>query len=161
MPIGLNSKYRSQRQHQAKSGKFPTGDEKMKTTGTLSAKNIFGMIAAASFLTIASSAAAVAFPFGFQAAPSAQPAFEHCGCDNKQGIEMYVQNLITDSQQRGMTCDVSMHIPACIVSYCSICSGHPGVMESCIKAGTDYLASSVGFCAPQNMQLTAYSVPSF
>jgi hypothetical protein len=160
MPIRLNSKYRNQR-HQAKSGKCPAGDEKMKTTGMISAKNIFGMIAAASFLTIASSATAVGFPFGFQAAPSAPPAFEHCGCDNKQGIEMYVQNLITDSKQRGMTCDVSMHIPACIVSYCSICSGHQGVMESCIKAGTDYLASSAGFCAPQNMQLTAYYVPSF
>jgi hypothetical protein len=149
-------------QHEAeKSGRKPAGDEKMKAIRTVSAKALFGMTAAA-LLLIAGSSSAAGYPFSFPvASASQQGASEHCGCDNKQGIEMYVQNLISDSQQRGMTCDMSMHIPACIVSYCSIYSGHPGLMESCIKAGTDYLASSAGFCALQSMQLTAYYMPNF
>ncbi len=130
------------------SGYQPVGDEKMKTIGTLSVKNI-GLIAAFSFLTFAGSALAAGYPMVIQAFPSSQSSFQNCGCDNKQGIEMYVQNLITDSQKRGVTCEMSMHIPACIVSYCSICGNQPNLMQNCIKAGTDYLANSAGFCAPQ------------
>jgi hypothetical protein len=129
----------------------------MKANGTLSARNIFAAIAACLALTAFSSASAANVPSRIQAGP-AQGAFEHCGCDTRQGVEMYVQNLINDAQQRGLSCGMSsMHVPACITAYCSSCAGHSGVMESCMKAGMEYFASSCG----QQPQLTAsaYGLP--
>ena len=122
----------------------------MKANGTLSARNLFAAIAACLALTAFSSASAANVPSRIQAGP-AQGAFEHCGCDTKQGVEMYVQNLINDSRQRGISCEMSMHVPACIVSYCSSCAGHSGVMENCMKTGMEFFASSCG----QQPQLTA------
>lgn len=111
----------------------------MKAIGTFSANGLFLMTTAAFFILASfGSASAAGGP------PAAQGAFEHCGCDNRKGIEMYVQNIINDSKQRGISCEMSMHVPACIVSYCSSCAGHPGLMENCIKMGTDYFASSCG-----------------
>ena len=119
----------------------------MKTSALFSAKIMLAMTTAISLLTIAHSASA----FGPFAAGS-QSIAGNCGCDNKKDIEMYVQNVINDAQQRGVSCEMSMHIPACIVSYCSICSSDPALMNSCMKTGMDYLASSAGFCAPQAAQ---------
>lgn len=127
----------------------------MKAIGTLSAKNLLAAIAVGFALTAFSSASAAGFPFGLQTNP-AQGASEHCGCDNKQGVEMYVQNLINDAQQRGMSCGISMHIPACITSYCSICGDHPNLMASCVKTGMEYLSNS---CSQQPTQLTAAYMP--
>jgi len=74
----------------------------MKAIGTLSAKNLLTAIAAGLVLTAFNSAAA-GVPFGLQAGP-AQGTFQLCGCDSRQGVEMYVQNVINDAQQRGMSC---------------------------------------------------------
>ena len=128
----------------------------MKANGTLSAKNFFAAAAAALALSAFSSASAADVPSRIQAGP-AQGAFEHCGCDTKQGVENYVQNLINDSQQRGLSCGISMHVPACITAYCSSCAGHSGVMENCMKTGMEYFTSSCG----QQPQLTAsaYGLP--
>lgn len=119
----------------------------MKSSALFSAKNMFVLIVAGSLMAAAHSASA----YG-PIAGGSQGSFQNCGCDNKQDIEMYVQNVINDSKQRGVTCEMSMHIPACIVSYCSICSGDPALMNSCMKTGMDYLANSAGFCAPQTAQ---------
>ena len=122
----------------------------MKANGTLSARNFFAAIAAGLALTAFSAASAADVPSGVQT----QGAFEHCGCDTRQGVEMYVQNLINDAQQRGLSCGMSsMHVPACITAYCSSCAGHSGVMESCMKAGMEYFSSSCG----QQPQLTAFA----
>jgi hypothetical protein len=132
----------------------------MKAIGTLSAKNLLTAIAACYALTAFSSASAAGVPFGLQTGPAAveQGAFEHCGCDTRQGVEMYVQNLINDSRQRGLSCGMSMHVPACITAYCSNCSGHSGMMESCIKTGLEYFTSS---CGQQQGQLAAaYNMPA-
>ena len=127
----------------------------MKAIGTLSAKNLLTTIAAAVFALIAfSTASAAGVPF-LQVGP-AQGTFEHCGCDNKQAVEMYVQNIINDAAQRGMGCGMSMHIPACITSYCSICGDHPDLMASCVQTGMEYLTN---FCAHQPQQLTAAHIP--
>jgi len=86
-------------------------------------------------------------------------AIQHCGCDNQKGIEMYVQNLINDAQKRGLSCQAAMHIPACITTYCSICNGHEGLVENCIKSGVEYFAKSAEFCAGQQPGV-AMNVPS-
>lgn len=127
-----------------------------KTNGRLSAKNLFAVIAAGLTLTAFNSASAAGVPSGIQVVP-AQGTFDHCGCDTKKGIETYVQNIINDSQQRGLSCGISMHVPACITAYCSSCAGHSGLMESCIKTGMEYFTSSCG----QQQQLTAsaYGLP--
>jgi hypothetical protein len=71
---------------------------------------------------------------------------------------MYVQNLINDAKQRGMSCETAkMHTFACITSYCSICKEHPSLMENCIKNGAEYFASS-GFC--QTTGQVADNIPS-
>jgi hypothetical protein len=149
------------RQHKAKQG-IPAGDEKMKSIGTMSA-NLFGMTVAALFL-MAGSAAAVEVSAQLQAAalqaiPDAvvnNNAIQHCGCDNKKGIEMYVQNLINDAKNRGLNCEASMHIPACITTYCSICKGHDGLVENCIKAGVEYFSSNSGFCSQEQKGVASY-----
>lgn len=127
----------------------------MKAIGTLSAKNLLTAITAGLVLSAFGSASAADVPSGIQATP-AQGAFEHCGCDTKQGVETYVRNLINDSQQRGLSCGMSMHVPACITAYCSSCSGHSGLMESCMKTGMEYFSSS---CGQQQGQLTAAYMP--
>lgn len=82
--------------------------------------------------------------------PARKDVIAHCGCDSKEGIEKYVQNLINDAQQRGIGCDVAKtHVPACIAVYCSICGGHPGLVESCVKLGSDYFLNSPGYCGAQ------------
>ena len=128
----------------------------MKAIGTLSAKNLLTAIAAGLVLSAFSSASAADVPSRIQAVP-AQGAFEHCGCDNKQGVETYVQNLINDSKQRGLSCEKSMHVPACLAAYCSSCAGHSGLMESCMSTGMAYFTNS---CSQQPTQLTAYNMPA-
>lgn len=144
------------KQNRQKKQDAPAGDEKMKANGTLSAKNLFAAIAACFALSAFSSASAADVPSKIQSWP-AHGAFEHCGCDTKKGVQVYVQNLINDSQQRGLNCGMSMHVPACITAYCSSCAGHSGIMESCMKTGMEYFASSCG----QQPQLTAsaYGLP--
>jgi hypothetical protein len=129
----------------------------MKAIGTLSAKNLLTAIAAGFVLSAFSSASAAGVPFGFQAGP-AQGTFQHCGCDNRQAVEIYVQNIINDAQQRGLSCEMSMHVPACITSYCSICGDHPDLMASCVRTGMEYFTSS---CGQQQGQLAAaYNMPA-
>jgi hypothetical protein len=136
----------------------------MKTIGTLSAKSAFGIgiIAAGLFLTTGGTASALEITPELQSAAlqampdSSNNAIQHCGCDNKQGIEMYVQNLINDAKQRGLNCQDAMHIPACITTYCSICKGHAGLVENCIKAGVEYFTSTADFCSQQQPGVAAY-----
>jgi hypothetical protein len=126
-----------------------------KTTSILSARNFF--TAAFGVAVISGPAAAVEISSELRsAALQAMPteaanrtAMEHCGCDNQKGIEMYVQNLINDAQKRGLSCQAAMHVPACITSYCSICRGHDGLVENCIKAGVEYFTKSAEFCSGQ------------
>jgi len=128
----------------------------MKASKTLLTKNLFATIAAGLVLTAFHSAAA-GVPFPVQAGPgNMSPSFEHCGCDTRQGVEMYVQNLLNDAQQRGMGCGFTMHVPACIMSYCSICGDRPDLMATCMQTGMDYLSNA---CAPQPTQLTAAFLP--
>jgi hypothetical protein len=76
-------------------------------------------------------------------------AIQHCGCDRKEGVEMYVQNVINDAQRRSLSCETTqMHASICITSYCSICKEHPALMENCMKMGAEYFAASPGFCQP-------------
>jgi hypothetical protein len=82
-------------------------------------------------------------------------AIEHCGCDRKEGIQMYVQNLINDAEKRGLNCQTSYHIPACITTYCSICNGHPGLVENCIQTGIAYFTSTANFCSQQTNGVAA------
>jgi ribosomal protein L44E len=49
-----------------------------------------------------------------------------------------------------------MHIPACITTYCSICKGHDGLVENCIKAGVEYFTSAADFCSQQQPGVAAY-----
>ena len=136
----------------------------MKTFNILSAQNLF--TAALSVAVLSGSAAAVEISSGLRsAALQAMPAeaasitaMEHCGCDNQKGIEMYVQNLINDAQQRGLSCQSAMHIPACITTYCSICRGHEGLVENCIKAGVDYFSKTAEFCSGQQPSV-AINIP--
>lgn len=85
-------------------------------------------------------------------------AMQHCGCDSKEGIEMYVQNLINDAEKRGLNCQTSYHIPACITTYCSICRGHAGLVENCIQTGIAYFTSTANFCS-QQANVAAYTAP--
>ena len=140
-------------QHKATSRGNPAGDENMKTIGTLSAQKFLGTIAAALFLAASGSAAAVEISPDLRAAvlevmpeTANSNIIAHCGCDNKQGIETYVQNLINDAKNRNLDCQFAMHIPACITTYCSICRGHEGLVENCIKTGVEYFTSSADFC---------------
>lgn len=127
----------------------------MKTINILSARNLF--TAALGLAVISGPAAALEISSDLRsAALEAMPAMDannsaiqHCGCDKKEGIEMYVQNLINDAQKRGLSCQAAMHIPACITSYCSICRGHEGLVENCIKTGVDYFTKSAEFCSGQ------------
>lgn len=133
----------------------------MKAIGTVSAKNIFGMTAVAIFLMTGSSFAIEISPELQAAAIQAMPdasntAIQHCGCDTQKGIEMYVQNLINDAKKRGLSCESSLHIPACITTYCSICKGHDGLVENCIKAGVEYFTSTADFCSQQQPGVAAY-----
>ena len=84
-------------------------------------------------------------------------AIQHCGCDSKEGIQMYVQNLINDAEKRGLDCQTSYHIPACITTYCSICRGHDGLVESCIQTGIEYFTSTQNFCSKQTNGVAAYT----
>jgi hypothetical protein len=147
-----------------KVGCTPAGDEKMKVIGTVSAKTLFGMTAAALLLIAGSAPALDISPELRAAALQAMPddasntAIQHCGCDNKKGIEMYVQNLINDAKKRGLSCEASLHIPACITTYCSICKGHEGLVENCIKTGVEYFSNSPELCSQQQKGV-AFSVP--
>ncbi len=140
----------------------------MKTIGTLSAKNAFGigMIATGLFLTVFGTASALEISSELRSAAlqvmpdSNSNAIQHCGCDNKQGIETYVQNLINDAKQRGLSCQSAMHIPACITTYCSICKGHAGLVENCIKAGVEYFTSAADFCSQQQPGVAAGYMPN-
>ncbi len=127
----------------------------MKSINILSARNLFtaafglivmsGPVAAVEISAELRSAALQAMP----EADANNTAIQHCGCDNQKGIEMYVQNLINDAQKRNLDCQSAMHIPACITTYCSICRGHEGLVENCIKNGVEYFTKSAEFCSGQ------------
>ena len=129
-------------------------------------RRLFKMIIAAGII-FATGSTAAAFTPDMQAAvlramPAEVPhgAPEHCGCDEQQGIELYVYSLINDAVQRGMICEAAnTHIPACITVWCSICKGHPGLVEHCIQTGFNSLAQSAGSCfLPQaSGQLSSFS----
>jgi TATA-box binding protein (TBP) (component of TFIID and TFIIIB) len=116
----------------------------MKTnTMKLAGRTLVTIAAAGLFLFTGSPA----FAQQNAASPVMSDAIQHCGCDKKEGIEMYVQNIINDAKNRGINCETAkIHVFACITSYCSICKEHPGIMENCIKMGADYFAASPGFC---------------
>lgn len=80
-----------------------------------------------------------------------QQSAKQCGCDDKKSVEAYMQNVISDAQRRGVSCEIEkMYLPACIAVYCSIC---PDVAsrDRCAKMATDYLTTS-GFCPPATAQ---------
>lgn len=115
----------------------------MKNSRMQSAGKVF--LAAVTF--ILSAGCAAAFAQNGNQNPLLSDAIQHCGCDRKEGVEMYVQNVINDAQKRGLTCETTkIHAFACIASYCSICREHPKLMENCMKMGAEYLAASPGFC---------------
>jgi hypothetical protein len=150
-------------QHKVTSRGNSAGDENMKTINTLSAQKLLGTIAAALFLMASGSAAALEISPEMQAAvletmpgTASSNAIAHCGCDNKQGIETYVQNLINDAKVRNLDCQFAMHIPACITTYCSICKGHEGLVETCIKTGVEYFKSSAEFCGGKQPGVASY-----
>ena len=59
---------------------------------------------------------------------------------------MYVDNVIHDAQQRGITCEsAKMYTEACISVYCSICDDAPS-RERCQQMGASYFLNSPGFC---------------
>jgi hypothetical protein len=71
---------------------------------------------------------------------------KNCGCDDRKGIELYMQNVINDAQRRGVTCESSqVYMMACINVYCSICTDSL-LREKCIKIASDYYQNSPGFC---------------
>lgn len=70
-------------------------------------------------------------------------AWEHCGCDTRKGIEMFVGNLVKEAGQRDAVCkSAATHIPFCIATWCSICAGHEGVVENCVETANKYLTDT-------------------
>jgi hypothetical protein len=139
----------------------------MQNTGKLTVHFFLAIAAAAFVFTSANPVAAVEITPQLKAAtlqviPDAvlnNTAVQHCGCDRKEGIQMYVQSLIDDAEKRGLNCQTSYHIPACITAYCSICKGHPGLVENCIQTGIEYFTLTANFCSQQTNSLTAYTSP--
>lgn len=137
----------------------------MKDSGTVTVNFLLVTAAAVLVLTNANPVAAVEITSQLRAAtlqviPDAlanNTAIEHCGCDRKEGIQMYVRNLINDAEKRGLNCQTSYHIPACIATYCSICKGHPGLVENCIQTGIEYFTLTANFCSQQTSGLAAYT----
>lgn len=122
----------------------------MKTNTTQSAGRIFLAIAAGAALFTGSTAFAQnnAGPAGL------------CGCDQQRGIEMYVNNVIHDAQQRGITCEsAKVYTAACFNVYCSICND-VAAKERCLKAAYDYFLQSPGFCV-QQQPVAMYSLSSY
>ncbi|MCP4490350.1 MAG: hypothetical protein GY820_23975 [Gammaproteobacteria bacterium] len=88
-------------------------------------------------------ATCIIFSAGTTTAQMNNGAWELCGCDTREGIEMYVRSLVDEARQRDDVCkSVATHIPACIAVWCSICSGHPGAAENCMTTATDYLVGT-------------------
>jgi hypothetical protein len=85
-----------------------------------------------------------------------------CGCDQHRGIEMYVNNVIHDAQQRGITCEsAKIYTLACFNVYCSICND-PAAKERCVKYASDYFLHSPGFCESSAvLSLTAGVSPTY
>jgi hypothetical protein len=139
----------------------------MKDARTQAGKFLLAMSAAGILSAGADAASAVEITPQLRAAtlqviPEAganNTAIQHCGCDSKEGVQMYVQNLINDAEKRGLNCQTSYHIPACITTYCSICNGHPGLVENCIQTGIAYFTSTSNFCSQQAKSVAAYSAP--
>lgn len=122
----------------------------MKSGRTLAAgKALFRMIIAAGILFSANAALAE------NSADSMNHGeWERCGCNNREEVEMYVQNLVDDARHRGMVCEAAtMHIPACIAVWCSSsCAGQPQAVNTCVATANEYLVRTVGSCmrpAPQ------------
>ena len=129
-------------------------------TGTQVAKR-FATATVFFFAGVSSAAALEISPQLRAAALQIIPAAEntsitHCGCDTKEGIEMYVQNLINDAKKRGLDCQSSYHIPACITTYCSICKGHGGLVENCIQTGVEYFTLNSSLCSQQLDGVASY-----
>jgi hypothetical protein len=139
----------------------------MKRSRTEVITTFFAMFAACFFVAASSCAATLEISPELRSAtldviPDAMAnntAIQHCGCDKKEGVEMYVQNLIDDAKKRGLDCQASYHIPACITTYCSICKGHEGLVENCIQTGIEYFARSAASCSQQANGM-AFAMPS-
>lgn len=68
------------------------------------------------------------------------------GCNDQQGIETYMKNIIEDAQRREITCEESKgYFSACITVYCSICPD-TDTRENCEQIASDYYQNSPGFC---------------
>lgn len=91
-------------------------------------------------------------------------AWEHCGCDTKEGIQMFVGNLVNEAQQRGAVYEAAnTHIPACIAVWCSTCAGHPGAVENCITTANEYLAEATKACnqRPSELFTALQNIPNY
>jgi hypothetical protein len=121
----------------------------MKSNGMQAAgKGFFAMIAAAMCLTAGSAVAQMQMN---------TPSAGICGCDNKQEVERYVQNVINDYQHRGIGCEeAKMYTGACISVYCSSCNDS-AAHARCVQTASDYFLYASGYCQQQAVgQLTAF-----
>jgi hypothetical protein len=83
---------------------------------------------------------------GSAAAMNAQNPTDRCGCDQASGVKLYVDNVIRDAQQRGITCEsAKMYTEACISVFCSICDDTAS-RTRCQQMGASYFLNSPGFC---------------
>ena len=74
----------------------------------MKAAAFFRMIVTAGVLFSAGAAAAQQ-----NSIPVNNGAWEHCGCDTKKGIEMFVGNLVNEARQRDAVCEsAATHIPS-------------------------------------------------
>ena len=81
-------------------------------------------------------------------------AWEHCGCDTKEGIEMFVGNLVNEARQRDAVCEsAATHIPFCIAAWCSTCAGHENAVENCVETANNYLADTTESCTQHSPDL--------
>ena len=93
--------------------------------------------------------AALFFSAGTAAAQQNAPSAGICGCDQKQEVERYVQNVINDYQHRGISCDqAKLYTGACISVYCSICND-PAAHARCVKTASDYFLYTSGYCSQE------------
>lgn len=115
---------------------------------------------AAGRMLFATMAAALLFSAGTAAAQQNAPSAGICGCDKKQEVERYVQNVINDYQQRGISCDqAKIYTGACISVYCSICND-PAAQARCVKTASDYFLYASGYCPQQSAGYLTAAMPT-
>ena len=115
----------------------------MKTGGAwTSGKTFFAMIITAGLVLTAGAAAA-------QGMQEAMNAIQRCGCNDPSGIKLYVDNVMNDARQRGMTAETAkIHSTACFAVWCvSFCSGPVGAVERCFTAASAYFDTASGLNA--------------